>query len=708
MAYIDYSLLKRHVKACNQAQAAAEQAAGSPPETPRLGSPPVAPAEPASPRAAAAARQRLAAAKAAFQHALDTELSKVLAFYKHRSAELLEAVNHAAASTRKLLAAEQLVPLLPQQGGRGAATHAFAAALETHAAALQAAVQETTQLLQYISLNMTAIRKILKKFAKNVGGATAAPAAGFLALEIEHPDDPGWRVLQGTFLPAAVAAELQGMQQHEALKEAAAQLQSLVALVAERRRALADPGRVSVATLDTQGEQFLDTVQDEVEEMFEAAEAASEHAGLVHAMPWVERAAGMFEPPPPDAFAVATLAGLIINNMSTLLFMSNYTAVLPFTDELCVRVGVPSSYTGLIMASSDIAAILASVGISFWTQVSFKQPLLAAAAACLTGMCRVQGGISLALLLLARLLNGLGSARVANRRYTADYVSKAQRTMASAAFVGASNLGMALGPLLALPLAALPDDGGPLLAGLPLTPVTALGLTMGAAWAAFLLAALLWFRDPPERWEQAVHADKKRERAAVAAWRATVPATVACTLALFVQKAVQQAYLDSLPLFAQLAPALEWRSSRIGLFQGLASLSMVPVNAAVGTASARLSDRSMVLGSLALCAACSAVLAVAGDSVAAFFAAGLLLFVGSVALEGTATSLMSKVIWRGFALGVLNAGLLSTEAGTLGKLTGLRDAGQLAAFSRLLYGCLAGICAALLAHLACVYGRLRG
>mgnify|MGYP001810482075 CR=1 FL=1 len=71
-----------------------------------------------------------------------------------------QAVNHAAASTRKLLAAEQLVPLLPQQGGRGAATHAFAAALETHAAALQAAVQETTQLLQYISLNMTAIRKV--------------------------------------------------------------------------------------------------------------------------------------------------------------------------------------------------------------------------------------------------------------------------------------------------------------------------------------------------------------------------------------------------------------------------------------------------------------------------------------------------------------------------------------------------------------------
>lgn len=37
---------------------------------------------------------------------------------------------------------------------------------------------------------MTAIRKILKKYAKNVD-RTNAPLAGFMALEIEHPDDPG-------------------------------------------------------------------------------------------------------------------------------------------------------------------------------------------------------------------------------------------------------------------------------------------------------------------------------------------------------------------------------------------------------------------------------------------------------------------------------------------------------------------------------------
>lgn len=54
----------------------------------------------------------------------------------------------------------------------------------------------------------------------------------------------------------------------------------------------------------------------------------------------------MFEPPPPDRYAVATLSGLLLNNLSTALFMMNYTAVLPPTDALCVRVGVSSAYTG--------------------------------------------------------------------------------------------------------------------------------------------------------------------------------------------------------------------------------------------------------------------------------------------------------------------------------------------------------------------------
>jgi hypothetical protein len=67
-----------------------------------------------------------------------------------------------------------------------------------------------------------------------------------------------------------------------------------------------------------------------------------------------------------------------------------------------------------------------------------------------------------------------------------------------AAFVGASNLGMALGPLLSLPLAYLPD--GRQVAGLPVNSITAVGWIMAAAWLAFLLATIAWFPEPPKRW----------------------------------------------------------------------------------------------------------------------------------------------------------------------------------------------------------------
>lgn len=50
-----------------------------------------------------------------------------------------------------------------------------------------------------------------------------------------------------------------------------------------------------------------------------------------------------------------------------------------------------------------------------------------------------------------------GAARAVSRRYIADFVSKAHRTKASAGFVGASAVGMALGPLLARLFESFPE-----------------------------------------------------------------------------------------------------------------------------------------------------------------------------------------------------------------------------------------------------------
>lgn len=88
-------------------------------------------------------------------------------------------------------------------------------------------------------------------------------------------------------------------------------------------------------------------------------------------------------------------------------------------------------------------------------------------------------------------------------------------------------------------------------------------------------------------------------------------------------------------------------------------MAMVPVNAAVGAVSSRLSDRLLVLASLALCAGCLLALTAGAAGGVAFFVPGVLLFVGTVVLEGTATSLMVRRCgWVGvwaFCMGTLVA-----------------------------------------------------
>ena len=149
-------------------------------------------------------------------------------------------------------------------------------------------------------------------------------------------------------------------------------------------------------------------------------------------------------------------------------------------------------------------------------------------------------------------------------------------------------------------------------------------------------------------------------------------------------------------------------------------LAMVPVNVAVGFAATRFTDRSMVLAAVVASMVSLLALMAGGASSAAYFGGGVALFVGTVVLEGTATSLMSKCIWSGFARGVFNAGLLSTEAGTfgrftgtaaltlIGRATGVSSAQGLAKFALLLHGGLAAVCAALLAQLSLTYSRRDG
>ena len=76
----------------------------------------------------------------------------------------------------------------------------------------------------------------------------------------------------------------------------------------------------------------------------------------------------------------------------------------------------------------------------------------------------------------------------------------------------------------------------------------------------------------------------------------------------------------------------------------------------MGYLSSAVSDRALLVGALGVTAASLAAMTRVVTSDAAYFAGGVAMFVGTVVLEVVATSLMTKVIWPGFARGTMNAG----------------------------------------------------
>ncbi len=137
---------------------------------------------------------------------------------------------------------------------------------------------------------------------------------------------------------------------------------------------------------------------------------------------------------------------------------------------------------------------------------------------------------------------------------------------------------------------------------------------------------------------------------------------------LFLLKLVQQAYLDSLPLFS--GKLYSWSSSQAGLMLAVFGLTVIPVNTAVGQISDHVSDRGLNAVTLFITAVGCGLLMCGGRPVWMYFLGGTLVFMCTVILEGSAMSLMSKIMHPSLARGTWNAGLMSTEAGTLGRLTG--------------------------------------
>ncbi|CAL5082440.1 unnamed protein product [Urochloa decumbens] len=401
---------------------------------------------------------------------------------------------------------------------------------------------------------------------------------------------------------------------------------------------------------------------------------------------------------------------LVLNLVNTFLYMVNTYIIVPTADDYASSLGAAATVCGVIIGSMAVAQIFSSVYFSAWSNRSYFRPLLFSSVMLLLGnvMYALAYDLkSLVILLVGRLLCGLGSARAVNRRYISDCVPPSIRMQASAAFVSASALGMACGPALAGVL-----QTNVKVSVFTINQDTLPGWVMAFGWFVYLIWLWISFREPAlaadvkdfhegsssssstnyseqEELEQGLaeqlmppsneddHQTGQGERSTlrpassvVSAYRLLTPSVKVQLLIYFMLKYAMEILLSESSVVTSYY--FGWNTSTIAVFLAILGLTVLPVNAIVGTyISNMFEDRQILLASeVVLLVGNLLSFRVAGTTYTAaqYVCSALLTFVSAEVLEGVNLSLLSQVMSSRLSRGTYNGGLLSTEAGTLARV----------------------------------------
>ncbi|GKY98954.1 hypothetical protein MPSEU_000851200 [Mayamaea pseudoterrestris] len=379
-----------------------------------------------------------------------------------------------------------------------------------------------------------------------------------------------------------------------------------------------------------------------------------------------------------------------LNLLSTFLYMMNYYIVAPTSGSYAAKLGSSAGLAAIIIGMTPIAALISTLLYSWWTSHSYKAALVFASCASLLGNLFYGVGLpvdSLTIVLLGRLMNGFGSARSINRRYIADSYSRAERTAASAAFVTAGALGMAAGPAVAALLNLATTNVDSLWWQVENAP----GWFMSVAWLVYMVMLIVYFEDPPRRMPHVApqmgllaaatdsekqpllfnngissgHSPPKADEPPL--WK-NVPVMITF-MVYFVLKLILECVLSasSTITFHYFA----WSAGISGLFLATLGALMLPANWCVARLARSYEDRELIMMfQVVMFIGCIVSFDDKGDgqySVTQYVCGSILLFVSSNALEGPNMSLLSKTIPKSWSSGFFNVGLLATEAGTLGR-----------------------------------------
>ncbi|XP_048322151.2 SPX domain-containing membrane protein At4g22990 isoform X2 [Ziziphus jujuba] len=409
---------------------------------------------------------------------------------------------------------------------------------------------------------------------------------------------------------------------------------------------------------------------------------------------------------------------LLLNLANTFLYMVNTYIIVPTADNYSLTLGAAATVCGVVIGSMAVAQVFSSVYFSAWSNRSYMKPLVFSSIVLLVGNTLYALAYdldSIAVLLIGRLFCGLGSARAVNRRYISDCVPLKLRMQASAGFVSASALGMAVGPALAC---LFQTDFK--IYKFTFNQETLPGWIMALAWLVYLLWLSISFREPPDRTKESVvpqestsgqfvnvsvdngftqplliNSETKQEdededgdgdedcddaeedsdkiqkpvNSIVSAYRLLTPSVKVQLLIYFMLKYAMEILLAESSVIT--GYYFIWSTSSVAIFLACLGLTVLPVNIIVGSYISNIFEERQVLLASEIMVCIGIVLSfhiLIPYTVPQYVGSALITFVSAEVLEGVNLSLLSRVMSSRLSRGTYNGGLLSTEAGTLARV----------------------------------------
>ncbi|KAJ6804163.1 SPX domain-containing membrane protein-like [Iris pallida] len=546
--------------------------------------------------------------------------------------------------------------------------------------------QDLLKLLRFVDMNATGIRKILKKFDKRFGFRFTDY---YVSSRSNHPYSQLQQVFKHVGIGAVVGAlsrNLAELQDHEG---------SYLSIYDQPSVTLKDPVIVLIeASVDklTNSTNFLSFLGQHAmiaqENILSAEEEDHADIGRYHFM------------------------SLLLNLANTFLYMVNTYIIVPTADDYSTSLGAAATVCGVIIGSMAVAQVFSSVYFSAWSNKSYFRPLIFSSIMLIMGNALYALAYdlnSISVLLAGRVLCGLGSARAVNRRYISDCVPLKIRMQASAGFVSASALGMACGPALAGLLQVNFK-----IYSITINQSTSPGWVMTFTWLIYLFWLWISFREPAryeenhhsqhgnpgptenseienglaqplllsskenldedgdqycDDSEEAVEDSHKTANSIGSAYRLLTPSVKVQLLIYFMLKYAMEILLSESSVITTFY--FKWTTGKVAIFLAILGLTVLPVNAIVGTYITNMfEDRQILLVSeiVVLIGIVLSFHVTSQYSVPQYVCSAIITFVAAEVLEGVNLSLLSRVMSSRLARGTYNGGLLSTEAGTLARV----------------------------------------